>query len=79
MPTYNINASVDINFELECEECGNSLEWRECKDRPYTYYKITPCESCYGGAVDRAHCAGQEDGYEMGFSAGLDAGKESAS
>jgi hypothetical protein len=72
MPT--LNCWNEIEFEVECDECGASLT---ASVTPGTYrtnqvVKVEPCEKCVEDAKDEGIDEGKAEGFESGKQAALD-------
>ena len=49
--------SIEVDFEIDCADCGQSLDIDGSLDRGYT---MRPCLKC----IDQTYDKGVEDGYE---------------
>lgn len=78
MPSYNVPIEVAFEFELECDNCGGSLDCSERKDSyGNTVYKVALCSHCSDRLTDDAYESGETCGYTEGHREGHDSGYKS--
>jgi hypothetical protein len=83
MPSYNIEVSVDLDFESECSKCGASLNSEIRIRRGIQYLEVEPCSDCLVEAKDGGYDKGYKDGcvdgeaegYHNGYNEGISEAK----